>query len=62
MQGPTDEIMANLEEEFRKLQLRKASEWKRQQEVARCRESIGILKTTILKPDQCTVVDTGESV
>ena len=60
--SPTKRIEASLEEEFRKLQFRKLSEWKRQQELARCKGSIGALKATILKPDHCTVVDTSESV
>jgi len=60
--SPTDGIVARLEEEFRRLQLRKVSEWKRQQELARCKESIGTLKATISKPDHCVVVDTSKSI
>lgn len=59
-QGPAEGIVANLEKEFRKLQLQKVTEWKRQQEVQRCKESIGTLKTTTKRPDRCMVVDTGE--
>lgn len=57
--SPTEGIIASLEEEFRKLQFRKISEWKRQQELARVKESIGTLKARISKPDHCIVVDTG---
>lgn len=56
----TNELAANLEDAFRKLQLGKVSEWKRQQALARCKESIGTLKATISKPDRCTVVDTSK--
>ena len=59
---PTDGLVASLEGAFRRLQLEKVSEWKRQQALARCKESIGTLKATISKPDHCTVVDTSELV
>ena len=61
VRGPTDEIIASLEEEFRRLQIKKASEWKRQQEVTRCNERVGALGATMLKPNDCIVVDTCES-
>ena len=60
--GPTSAIVASLEVEYRKLQIQKASEWRRQQAVARCKESVGALRIATLKPDHAAVVDTGESV
>jgi len=60
--SPIDGTLAKLEEEFRKLQLRKVSEWERQQALAKCKQSIGTLKATISKPGHCVVVDTCEFI
>ena len=61
--GPTDTIMENLENEFRRLQLQKVSEWERQRGVSMCKERIATLRSsTTLKPDRCAVIDTSEGV
>lgn len=58
---PTNAIVEKLEEEFKELQSQKLSEWKRQQALIKDKERIRALTTRTLKPDKCTVIDTGRS-
>ena len=56
---PSDRLLADLEEEFRSLQLHKINEWRRQQEILCLRGRLENFFGSITRPAVCVSVDTG---
>lgn len=55
----SDRLLADLEHEFRRLQLHKVEEWRRQRESIRFRRRLGSFFGSLMRPAVCVSVETG---